>query len=236
MKTAYGYCRVSTGKQINGYGLDRQREEIENYCKRNKIELIKVYEEQVSGIKGEDERPIYHEIVKACKTDDVKMIVIDTLDRFARRWSVSDALFVDLAVKGIDVVVASTGENITQSIKDSPIRKFIVHVLGGIAELDYGVTCDRLKKGRQARVKIKGEWRLPKYGKCGTDCQPEHSERCKREKEIIKRIIYWRSPKRTKKKTYKELAATFNSEGIPTRQNGRWTGMLVFNVAKRQGR
>ena len=41
MKKAYGYSRVSTKKQEqHGYSLEAQKEQIENYCKRNGHELI----------------------------------------------------------------------------------------------------------------------------------------------------------------------------------------------------
>lgn len=227
---AFAYLRVSTTGQINGNGFDRQREEIEKYCKQNSIELQKVYEEQVSGTKGEDERPIFHQMVTACKTEDVKTIIIDTLDRFARRWSVSETLFLDLAVKGIDVIVSATGEYVTQAVQESPTKKLIVHILGGVAEYEYSQICEKLKRGRQASVKKNGEWRLPRYGHCGKDCNQGHSERCKHEKAILARIIHDRKTKTGKRKTFKQIAIDLNAENIFTRDGKPWNDILVFNV------
>lgn len=47
VKKAVGYVRVSTyGQMKEGYSLTYQREEIENYCQKNSIELLGIYEDQ----------------------------------------------------------------------------------------------------------------------------------------------------------------------------------------------
>jgi len=50
-KAVYGYIRVSTDTQSEkGYGLDAQRAAIEQYCKDNNFQLLKIFEDR--GISG----------------------------------------------------------------------------------------------------------------------------------------------------------------------------------------
>lgn len=50
VKKVYGYIRVSTGTQIDGYGLKMQEEAIRRYCKDNKLELVEIFKDE--GISG----------------------------------------------------------------------------------------------------------------------------------------------------------------------------------------
>ena len=43
--TALGYVRVSTDEQANGYGLDVQRERIEQFCRQERLQLFEVFED-----------------------------------------------------------------------------------------------------------------------------------------------------------------------------------------------
>lgn len=51
MEKVYGYVRVSTDSQAKkGYGADAQESAIKEYCKKNGLELVKIYEDL--GISG----------------------------------------------------------------------------------------------------------------------------------------------------------------------------------------
>jgi len=41
---AVGYCRVSSEEQVlEGFSLDTQKKELEDYCKHNNITLLQIY-------------------------------------------------------------------------------------------------------------------------------------------------------------------------------------------------
>lgn len=71
----YGYTRVSTKKQVDGYGLEVQRNEI-----INKYPTALIVEEQFTGTKLD--RPIFNELLSKLQTGDI--LVVSKLDRFAR--------------------------------------------------------------------------------------------------------------------------------------------------------
>ena len=71
----YGYTRVSSKKQLDGYGLDVQKTEI-----LSKYPTAIIYEEQYTGTKVD--RPVFTNVFNNLKEGDV--LVVARLDRFAR--------------------------------------------------------------------------------------------------------------------------------------------------------
>lgn len=63
IKQAYAYCRVSGKKQIDWHGFQRQLESINKFCKAKGYKIVKVYNEQVSGTKGEADREEFSAMV-----------------------------------------------------------------------------------------------------------------------------------------------------------------------------
>jgi len=59
----YGYARVSTRKQIDGYGLDVQKQEI-----LSKYPNAIIFEEQYTGTKLD--RPVFTNLLKQLKEND----------------------------------------------------------------------------------------------------------------------------------------------------------------------
>ena len=45
MSVVVGYVRVSTDEQANGYGLEAQRDRIEAFCQRERLQLVEVFED-----------------------------------------------------------------------------------------------------------------------------------------------------------------------------------------------
>ena len=114
---AVGYCRVSGKNQIEKLGFDRQEETIKRYCKKNKITLERIYREQVSGIKGEKDRPEFMSMINSILSNGVRTLIVESLDRLAREYVVQEQILIFLASKEIDLISVDTGENITQEIK-----------------------------------------------------------------------------------------------------------------------
>jgi site-specific DNA recombinase len=229
MEKAFLYLRVSTPGQVEGCGFDRQEEVCRAWAGEAGYEVAGVFQEQgVSGAKDETERPAFQEMLTAILGNGVKTVIVESLDRLARAYRIQESLLIYLASKGVDLVSARTGENITRAIQADPLKKALVQIQGVFSELEKNQLVRRLKKARdlrsaQAKRRIEGR---KAYGET-----PE-------EQRIVQRI---RAMRRTRKNktpgmTLKEIADRLNAEGILTKDGKKWTPTQVFNVAGKKKR
>lgn len=88
------YARVSstTDRQTT----DRQVADLKAYAEYSKMEVVKVFEEKVSGAKKNTERPVLVEALNYCRTERIDMLLVSELSRLGR-----NAFEVLEAVKGL---------------------------------------------------------------------------------------------------------------------------------------
>lgn len=151
---AVGYCRVSsTGQQKTGTGLARQEQTIRAYAKQ-KYRLSKIYKEAKTGT--ESDRPIFEEMIADLLGNGCCVIICECLDRLARDLSIQLQIIALLASKGITLINAMTGQDVTNP--SDAMTKAMIQIQGTFAELDKNLLIRKLKKGRQAKK--------DKTGKC----------------------------------------------------------------------
>lgn len=83
MYNVVAYCRFSSDNQ-RAESIDVQVRAINEYCKKNGYNLIKIYkDEAISGtsIKDRDE---FLELIKDSKNKEFKYVIVHKFDRFAR--------------------------------------------------------------------------------------------------------------------------------------------------------
>lgn len=220
---AVGYLRVSGKGQVPGHGFDRQREEIMAYAKRHGYKIIKWYEEAYTGT--EEDRPQFMEMIEDLLSNSCRTIIIECMDRFGRRSMVSEQLLALLIRKGIAMVSAMTGQNITDDVQDEndPWKKFIVQIQNNIAELDKRLLVRKLRKAREAKKAKTGrcEGRKP-FG-----FYPGEGEVLKRIKQLH------RKPRGGKRLGPYQIARILNEESHPTRTGVPWHGSHVSGILKR---
>jgi len=94
-----GYIRVSTDEQVaNGQGLQIQEKELKEYCRKNKLEMVKLFrDEGVSGANDVNKRKGLNDLLEYCRNhkDDAipgrAMLVTDpTSPYFGQRLLVTD--------------------------------------------------------------------------------------------------------------------------------------------------
>ncbi len=76
------YARVSS--TTDRQSTDRQVEDLKSYAEYSKMEVIKVFEEKVSGAKKNTERPILVEALSYCRTERIDMLLVSELSRLGR--------------------------------------------------------------------------------------------------------------------------------------------------------
>lgn len=132
MNTVWGYCRVST----SGQNLDTQRQLLRQYD--NNIKLI---EDKATG-----RSKVREGLTKLMnKLQDGDTLVITRIDRIAR--NVKDLLIIaeELEKMGVTFVILDlNGEKVNTS---KAMGKFMITVLGAVAELEINTLDEKRKNG-----------------------------------------------------------------------------------------
>ena len=200
---AYAYIRVSGKGQLMGSGFERQLETIKKCCAAKGYKLKEIFREQISGTTDETDRPEFKALIAALLRNGEAIVIVESLDRLAREYRIQEQLLIYLASKGIDLIAANTGENVTKAIYEDPMRKAMVQMQGIFAELDKSLTVKKLRKARERIRQTKGK------------CEGRKSYReTTKGKEILYEIrLLRRKPKGKPRMTYRKVAEALNSKG-----------------------
>jgi DNA invertase Pin-like site-specific DNA recombinase len=219
MENAFGYLRVSSQGQLEGDGPERQRHKITSFCKANGIEVKGWYRESETGTK--QDRPELARLMIDLEQNghEVRMVVIERLDRLARDLMVQEAIIRDFKRMGVQLVSVDEGRDLAG---DDPTRKLVRQVLGAIAEYEKTMLVLKLKAARDRKRR--------KTGKC--EGRKRYGEESVEERRVIRRIKLMRRMRRGGYKglTHQAIADKLNAEGLVTQQGKKWTAQLVHHV------
>ncbi len=223
MKTeAVGYCRVSsTGQQKTGTGLERQEQAVKAYAKQAGYKLSMVYKESFTGT--ETDRPVFETMLADILDNGCRLIIVECLDRLARDLSVQLQIIALLANKGITLINAMTGQDVTNPT--DAMTKAMIQIQGTFAELDKNLLVRKLKKGRQAKKEKTGhcEGRKP-FG-----YYPGEPEILNRIKELN------RKPQGEKRLGAYQVATILNKEGLKSRKGTAWQAITIKRIIEHNG-
>ena len=74
----------SSGYLANRQDTTRQVEDLKAYAEYAKLNVVRVYEEHISGGKKNNERPILQEAIEFCKQEQIDFLLCNSLDRIGR--------------------------------------------------------------------------------------------------------------------------------------------------------
>lgn len=135
------YFRVSTDRQ----STQNQRPDVEQIVRARGLEVVKVYEEQVSAAK---KRPEHERMMKDARRGAFGVLVIWALDRFGR--SMTGNLTDVLELDRIGVTVVSVRESWLDT--SGPVRNLLIAIFSWLAEQERTRLVERTKAGlEQAR-------------------------------------------------------------------------------------
>lgn len=94
MKTAVIYSRTSSsGYQQNRQDTSRQVEDLQAYAKLSQLEVVKVYEEHISGAKKNSEREVLSECLAFAEKEGISCILCSEGSRLGRStWEVLETI------------------------------------------------------------------------------------------------------------------------------------------------
>ena len=147
------YMRVSTEKQAEeGNGLDSQRRDIENYCRKNELIVNDWYIDD--GYTGANmDRPELQRLVNDCSRKRVKCVVAWKLDRLSR--SMIDGLYlIERVFQPNNIIFKCVHDSVSY---DSPMEQAYTQMMAVFAQLDKNTMMLRMRGGMLERVK-QGYW------------------------------------------------------------------------------
>lgn len=141
------YARVSSTNERQN--TERQVVDLKSYASANNMEVVKVYEEHISGAKKNEERVILCECLKFCIENKIEILLISELSRLGR--NVDEVLSNVKLCKDNSVNIYFQKENLSIFQADgtkNPFLNIFISVLGTCAEMERENIKFRLNSGR----------------------------------------------------------------------------------------
>lgn len=147
MKKAVIYARVSSTNDRQDTG--RQIKDLENYAKSQNIEIVKIYEEHISGAKRIEERQALTECLEYCTKKSVDFLLLSELSRLGRSTLQVLRSLEILHEAKVSVYIQNLGLYTLQPDgKVNPIASIMVTVLAEMANIERNNIQYRLNSGR----------------------------------------------------------------------------------------
>ncbi|MFG3071948.1 recombinase family protein [[Kitasatospora] papulosa] len=212
-----GYIRVSTGSQLDGFGLEDQERIVRHWTRKNGHKLAKLFvEKPQSGTIAGDERPELADALLWMEEKKVHGLVAPNLDRLARELVVQEAALAQCWNHGGRAFMADQGEILPDDPED-PMRTAMRQMMGVFAQLDRGMTVAKLRRGRR----IKGEKGQYAYGAPPYGWVALKKELTEEEMEQAGRTRA-RQLRDEDELSFRQIAAVLDAEGIRPKRGDRW--------------
>ena len=194
------YARVSsTGDRQS---TERQVIDLTDYAHKNGMTICNTFEEHISGVKKNHERPVLQECLTYCIDEKIDVLLLSELSRLGRnvdevlaniRFTKDNHLNIYFQKEGISIYGADGKEN--------PYLTIMIAVLGTCAQMERENIHYRLQSGRKVYVNKN----IAATGKSG-----------------LGRKVGYRKPIETKKEQYKEVLKLLRA-GYPIRKVAKLT-------------
>jgi DNA invertase Pin-like site-specific DNA recombinase len=217
---AVAYLRTSSAANV---GADKDSEKrqvaaVTAYAKRAGYTLREppFYDAAVSGADPIDTRPGFAALLAFIgEHPEVRTILVETANRFARDLIVQATGYRMLSARGIALVAVDSPDSF---LDDTPTATLIRQVLGAVAQFDKAMTVAKLRAARDRK--------RAQTGKCeGRKSVAESSP----ETVALARKLYRRNPATGNRRSLREIAAALAKAG---HVNGKGNPYHAANVAR----
>ena len=134
------YCRVSTSTKDQT--TENQLRELTAYCDRMGYEVVKVYEDEVSGAKTREKRPAYNEMCQDAFLKNFDTIIGWDVSRFGRSMKEFVSFLSEMDEKGIGVVAVKNGLE-----TESSSGRMMMKLIGVLEEWNREMLIERTNAG-----------------------------------------------------------------------------------------
>ncbi len=176
MKRICIYGRVSSSNGSQDY--QRQINDLTIFATQNNYEVVKIFAEQVSGVKKNTERPALMELIEFAKTNDIDKVLVTELSRLGR-----DTLQVLQAIELLNQTAISVfiqNYNIETLLPDgniNPMSQFLITILAEVARMERKTIRERVESGYKNHLANGGSvGRKIGYRKCDEAMRTQYVE------------------------------------------------------------
>jgi DNA invertase Pin-like site-specific DNA recombinase len=134
------YCRVSTSTKDQT--TENQLRELTAYCDRMDYEVVKIYEDEVSGAKTREKRPAYNEMCKDAFLKKFDTIIGWDVSRFGRSMKEFITFLSDMDDRGIGVIAVKNGLE-----SQSSSGRMMMKMIGVMEEWNREMLIERVNAG-----------------------------------------------------------------------------------------
>lgn len=145
-KLVGGYIRVSTERQVEGYSIEGQITQIEQYCHFNGYELVDIYADR--GISGKSmNRPELQRMLNDAKNGKLDCVMVYKTNRLAR--NTSDLLTIVEELHRQNVEFFNLSERM--EVKNST-GKLMLQILASFSEFERNTILENIYTGQHQRA------------------------------------------------------------------------------------
>ena len=148
------YSRVSTITQ----DYKRQTEELKEYAHKMGFEVLKTFEEKISGGKNNEDRPKLMEMVNYIKENKVDKVLCWELSRIGRNTievlktiKLLNDNCISLFIKNYNI------ETLNDKCEVNPLSQFMIQILTSVSEMEKTTIRQRVKSGYDSFRKAGGK-------------------------------------------------------------------------------
>ncbi len=141
------FARVSS--VTDRQSTERQVVDLKNYANKNDFQVVKVFEEKISGAKRNEEREILLECVDYCIINQIHTLLTSELSRVGRSTLQVLKTLDALHSNGINVYIQNLSLNtLTKDKEINPMTSIITTVMSELYSIERGNIQYRLNSGR----------------------------------------------------------------------------------------
>ena len=148
------YSRVSTSIQ----DYKRQTEELKEYSQKMGWQVVKAFEEKISGAKNNEDRPKLMEMINYIKENQIDKVLCWELSRIGRNTievlktiKLLNENCISLFIKNYNL------ETLTANCEINPLSQFMIQILTSVSEMEKTTIRQRVKSGYDSFRKAGGK-------------------------------------------------------------------------------
>ena len=159
-KTAVIYARVSSSGDRQS--TERQVQDLNEYAKYRGLDLVRVFEEHISGAKRNEERPVLTDAVEFCLENKVGTLLVSEMSRLGRNAFEVLSTVKTLADNGVNLYLQKEQLSLLDDEgKTSLFFPIVIATLSTCAQLERENIQFRLQSGREQYKKRGGKLGRP---------------------------------------------------------------------------